>query len=97
MDLKLENFLLFGEENNYTVKLVDFNSYDDSEDGIIKNQSYGTFLYSPPECNTKLENGYNSLKADIWALGVCFYILNTSQLPFTVDDPELNFEFAYAC
>lgn len=97
MDIKIENFLLFQQGEKKTIKLIDFNSYDTSEDGVIQNHSYGTFLYAPPECNSKLSEGYSSFKADIWALGVCFYILAKGKLPFSVDDPELNFEFGYAC
>lgn len=98
MDLKMENFLVFNKDDGTrTIKLIDFNSYDNSENGLIENQSYGTFLYAPPECNSKLSEGYSTFKADIWALGICFYIMITSKLPFTVEDPEVNFEFGYAC
>lgn len=52
MDLKIENFLIFEKEGKKVVKLIDFNSFYSSENGIIKHISYGTFLYSPPECNS---------------------------------------------
>lgn len=31
MDLKLDNFLIFDSPNGIILKLIDFNSYDDSE------------------------------------------------------------------
>lgn len=84
IDIKLENFLLFGDDvDSSKVKLIDFNSAIVVEDPeYLHGDKYGTILYGSPESYTDLLEGYNPFKADIWALGVCIYILHSLKLPF---------------
>ena len=51
----------------------------------------GTTAYMAPEIVKKTD--YNGFAADIWALGVIFYILLTGQFPFKSkknDDKDLK-------
>jgi serine/threonine protein kinase len=84
MDIKLENFLLFGESiDSAKLKLIDFNSALVVEDpAYLHGDKYGTILYGSPESYTDLLEGYDPFKADIWALGVSMYILLAMRLPF---------------
>ena len=98
LDIKIENFLLFDYKEKIRVKLIDFNSYkffEKEKDNLLTNK-YGTFLYTSPECNFDMEKGYCPLKADIWALGICFYVMLKNNLPFIIEDENLNYEFAYS-
>jgi len=84
MDIKPENFLLFGNIiESGMIKLLDFNSaIVVSSLDYLHGEKYGTILFGSPESYTDLLEGYDPFKADIWALGVCIYILNTLKLPF---------------
>lgn len=96
LDIKLENFLIFNYKGETRIKLIDFNSYKYFEKDKKLTNKYGTFLYTSPECNFDMEGGYCPVKADIWALGVCFYAMLKGCLPFIIEDEDLNFEFAYS-
>lgn len=75
-DIKLENILL---DKNFTPKLCDF--------GFAKKQMISkdpnkccTLRYAAPEL---LKFGsYNPLQADIWALGMTFYVAESKSWPF---------------
>ena len=69
-DLKLENILL---DNNWDPKICDFGiSNIWNGNPIYDNES--TLPYISPE--VIMNEGKISLKTDIWALGVIFYILS---------------------
>lgn len=96
MDIKIENYLLFDDTDRLKVKLTDFNSVQHYDLSELGNPRYGTFLYAPPETIFSLDETYNPYKTDIWALGVCIYILFTSKLPFKVCNEATNYELAYS-
>lgn len=95
LDLKIENFLFFGNKlKGFSLKLVDFNSSKQFLDNeTLTKNPYGTIFYSPPEYYESLE-GYDPFLADVYALGVCFFILLSKKLPFkfTKNENEINFE-----
>jgi NIMA (never in mitosis gene a)-related kinase len=90
LDIKLENFLLFGNDvSSSKLKLIDFNTaliVDDPE--YLHGDKYGTILYGSPESYSELLEGYDPFKADVWALGVCIYVLFKLKLPF--HDESMN-------
>ncbi|KAK8846034.1 hypothetical protein M9Y10_020035 [Tritrichomonas musculus] len=75
-DIKLENILL---DDNLTPKLCDFGfcrltliAGDDSKKG--------TLFYAAPELLVKGQ--FNTLKSDIWAIGIALYSITELQFPF---------------
>ena len=90
MDIKVENFLVFsGPNNTIKVKLIDFNSCRifPKKCSLTSNQ-YGSLFYLPPEYYESLE-GYSPFQADVYALGVVWFIMATTELPYTATkDPE---------
>jgi len=83
-DIKLENFR-YASPDSDTLKLLDF--------GMIRRagakweeQICGTMLYLAPEIveNVPVEDHEGYLVAsDVWAIGVCFYILLAGKAPLT--------------
>lgn len=79
LDIKLEN-VLAGEfiEDNYRIKLCDFGL---SNIGLSKiNSRAGTFFYQGPEFFDQDE--IDPFKADIFSLGILFYLLTEQDNPF---------------
>ena len=87
-DLKLENVLL---NKKYRPKLSDFSyAIEVKSDSPLCKQFCGTLPYFPPEI---LEHKpYNPLIADIWSLGVIFFIMLNDKLPFDLNDQNLMLE-----
>jgi serine/threonine protein kinase len=92
-DLKLENMILRPDGG---VTLIDFGNVREIKDGVItrfftKNkvdQIFGTVTYLAPE----LLNGKKPTpQSDIYALGICAFLLLTGQPPFTVTRPSGRF------
>merc|ERR1711879_543784 len=76
MDIKPENILLDRDGN---IKLADFGScvhFDDT----ISESALTTILYSAPESRKYVS--FDKAAADIWSLGVVFYVLLTGAYPF---------------
>ena len=96
LDIKIENFLLFEENEGLKVKLTDYNYSKQFEKNEKVNIKYGTFLYASPETVFSLDETYNPFKTDIWALGVCIYILYKSKLPFMAKEGATNYELSYS-
>lgn len=87
LDVKLENYLIYSDR----LKLGDFNSALFYIDSKLHSAPYGTFMYAAPETLTSLETGYDPLKADIWAFGICAFIVSERRLPFAINkDPLLS-------
>ena len=82
LDIKLENFLLTGR-NPLRLKLIDFGTAHPLKKKLSKiDITVGTKGYSSLE----LYRGKYNNKCDVWSLGVCFWILLTSYLPFNHND-----------
>ncbi len=81
-DLKLENILIDdSNENDFKIKIIDFGLSVVLTSKARTNENYGTFIYSSPE--VLLSIPYNN-KIDIWSLGVIFFYLEYTFLPFNI-------------
>mmetsp|Transcript_2511 Transcript_2511/g.3695 ORF Transcript_2511/g.3695 Transcript_2511/m.3695 type:complete len:354 (-) Transcript_2511:86-1147(-) len=83
-DLKPENLLMLSYSNDYQVKIADFGFARSVKNGVCT-EYIGTPGYAAPEVVRK--NAY-SLPADVWSLGVIFFILLSGHAPF--HDPNLH-------
>ena len=84
-DIKLENILL---TKKYKPKVSDFSyAIEVKADSPLSTQFCGTVPYFPPEILQR--KPHNPLMADIWSLGICFYIMLNDKLPFVLDNDSL--------
>lgn len=85
-DIKLENYLVRSEEGKFSIVLADFElSYDwadrsSSRSEYVSYFNIGSPVYMAPEL-VKLGE-YKVTSPDMWALGVCLYILLFGKFPF---------------
>jgi serine/threonine protein kinase len=81
-DLKPDNFLVFEEENGkeMRLKLSDFTSARQLNDGELTKSLWGTPIYMAPEL---LDHKKYTDKADLWSVGVIMYRLLYNSLPYT--------------
>lgn len=87
------------------VKLIDFglaHVYSRRPDGTVDaslplRDACGSMAFSAPE--VRCSAGYDGLKADLWSLGVCLFVMITGALPFEhADDDDAQFAaFSRAC
>ena len=70
-DLKPENILMDNDNNDLTIKIIDWGCAQTIKTTKQSNKADGTVYYIAPEV---LKGEYNE-KCDIWACGVIFYIL----------------------
>ena len=85
-DLKLENILIDdSNENDFKIKIIDFGLSVVLTSKAKTNENYGTFIYSSPE--VLLSIPYNN-KIDCWSLGVIFFYLEYTFLPFNIIGTE---------
>mmetsp|Transcript_10374 Transcript_10374/g.26590 ORF Transcript_10374/g.26590 Transcript_10374/m.26590 type:complete len:561 (+) Transcript_10374:115-1797(+) len=78
-DLKAEN-VVFTDAYASIIKLTDFGfCVKDASDRMLETMC-GSMMYSAPEI--LLAEPYNGQAADIWSLGVVFYLMITGGLPF---------------
>src|SRR3990167_3357287 len=92
LDLKLENIMV--DTKNEEVKLIDFGfseivKDEKSDEDRLITKFCGSVHYSAPEIVRNIP--FNGKKADIWSLGILFYVLVAQEFPFAVDDTN---EFA---
>ena len=77
-DIKPENFLLFKEEDDSYIKLIDFGLSKRVSKNEIMNSPNGTPYYIAPEV---LKGSYTS-QCDTWSMGVVLFIMLSGKPPF---------------
>lgn len=95
-DIKLENFLIYGNHSFYI--LIDF-AMAQEEDGTKEELTtskckFGTAQYlSPESIHQSILDGYQrfSKATDIWSLGIILYILKYKNYPFSTNNFNLCF------
>ena len=83
-DLKPENILMDGDNEDLTIKIIDWGCAQTIKKSKHSKQADGTAYYIAPEV---LKGSYNE-KCDIWACGVIFYILLCGYPPFNGETDE---------
>lgn len=86
-DIKLENIFLIKKEKFPHVVLGDFGLSNLQPTNELLHDNLGSILYAAPELILSIP--YYGTLADVWAIGVCLYLLFTGEYPF---DSENNFE-----
>lgn len=81
-DIKSENVLL---DKNYTPKLCDF-GFSRTKITAGEESKNGTLYYAAPELF--LKGHFNTLKTDIYAIGIMLYSISELQFPFKYGEPE---------
>ena len=84
LDIKLDNILL---DNYFNIRLSDFGSaVKVDEDNPFTELRRGTPKYMAPEVlNLQQGESFDSLKADIYSLGVCLYLMLFKRFPVYED------------
>lgn len=80
-DVKIENYLITSGSDGQSIKLTDFGMCSgDNEDDLARLR--GTFAYLPPDAVCRYQSRailyktlYQAQKGDIYALGICFYMM----------------------
>lgn len=79
LDIKLDNILL---DNYFNVRLSDFGSAVKVDESPFTELRRGTPKYMAPEVHDlKQGDSFDSLKADIYSLGVCLYLMLFKRFP----------------
>ncbi|CAE7339366.1 CPK3 [Symbiodinium sp. CCMP2592] len=85
-DIKPENILVVAEEDDeFTVKLIDFGFGSRILEGVKLRAKVGTFVYSAPEI---LRGDLCDEKLDLWALGCVLFVLLSGDFPFYGNDTQ---------
>jgi calcium-dependent protein kinase len=77
-DIKPENFLLFKEQDDSYIKLIDFGLAKRVSKNEVMNAPNGTPYYIAPEV---LKGSYTT-QCDNWSMGVVLYIMLSGKPPF---------------
>lgn len=77
-DIKPENFLLFKEDDDSYIKLIDFGLAKRVSKNEVMNSPNGTPYYIAPEV---LKGSYTT-QCDNWSMGVVMYIMLSGKPPF---------------
>jgi calcium-dependent protein kinase len=77
-DIKPENFLLFKENDDSYIKLIDFGMAKRVSRNEVMNSPNGTPYYIAPEV---LKGSYTT-QCDNWSMGVVMYIMLSGKPPF---------------
>lgn len=83
-DIKPDNFLLLGEEEDEQVQLADLGFAKEFRENELCNEYLGTLNYAAPEV---IRGTPYDKSVDIWSMGVSMYKLLSGQPPFPVN-PE---------
>jgi serine/threonine protein kinase len=86
-DIKPTNVLIGYEADGLRARLSDFGLARRVNPLTLLATAAGTLPFKPPEVFTDTRS--DSCAADVWALGVTFYLLLTDRLPFAID-PDLG-------
>ena len=82
-DIKLDNVLLF-EDGCFKLCDMEFAHKVENANGYLTSFT-GTTMYIAPEIHR--EKRYNAFQSDIWAVGICFFIILNGFPPFEVASP----------
>jgi len=83
-DIKPENILVYTENNEVKVKIIDFGLSTFFTRGKIKKYKCGTLGYMAPE----IFYGRYTEKVDVWSVGIITFAYLTGKLPFFSDSKE---------
>ncbi len=79
-DIKLDNVMVkFDSAGEAILKIADFGLSKIVEAGKLAKESVGTMAYASPEI---LSGKPYTSKVDIWSLGVIYFIIATTKMPF---------------
>ncbi len=83
-DIKVNNIIICGTEDEEIIKIIDFGLSCEDDDKSELNQFSGTLPYISPEMLRVQtdKNFYYDNRVDIWALGVSIYYSYTLRFPF---------------
>jgi len=91
-DIKPENLLLSSKQDDACVKIADFGFSKESGDDQDLYETLGTPPYMAPEIviirNEDYEGPGYGRPVDIWALGICLYVLLSGVHPYQQADDE---------
>jgi len=94
-DVKLENTLL---DSEFGLKLTDFGLSGQisgsQASGLERTEFLGTPGYMAPEIHLRVP--YQGQVVDLFALGVCIFVLHTGQFPFKLATLE-DFHYQHIC
>lgn len=84
-DIKLENFVIFKEEKDIILKLIDFGFATKIPENTLLKEQIGSPYNVAPEILLGKEYDF---KVDIWAAGVILYNMISGKQPFSADSEE---------
>jgi calcium-dependent protein kinase len=90
-NLKLENILYESKKTDATIRLIDFGLSQAFDRAEVSHKAVGTAYTLSPEIASK--TGTYTDRSDIWALGVCAWVLLAGDFPFIRTEADLSDKF----